>query len=60
MIVLQGDVRPYEEIARLSEGIYDIELEHGVLFSIAPVSKADYETRQSPLLLNVRREGVPA
>ena len=60
MVVLQDEVEPYKEISELADAVYRIELDHGVLFSLAPISKADYEHRRSPLLLNVRREGVPA
>jgi predicted nucleotidyltransferase len=38
--------------------IADLCLEFGVLVSCVYVSKAQFETEKSPLLLNVRREGI--
>jgi hypothetical protein len=38
----------------------DILLEYGELISLYPVSERDYESLKSPLLLNARREGIPA
>lgn len=58
-IVLKGPVQPCKEIDRLIEVITDINLEHGVLLSVYPVSEKDYTSLNSPLLLNMRKEGVP-
>lgn len=60
LIVLEGPVDPYEEIDRLSEPVYEIELEHGVLLGIVPASTEDYVGGTTPLMRNARREGVPA
>lgn len=40
--------------------IVELDLKYGVLLSAYPVSESDYRERRSPLLLNLRREGVPA
>jgi len=40
--------------------IMEINLKYGVLISVYPVSDDDYKKVKSPLLINVRREGVPA
>jgi len=58
-IVLQGNVAVCEEIDRLIDLITDINLKYGVLLSVYPVSEKDYNSRNSPLLLNIRKEGVP-
>lgn len=60
MLVLDGEVQPGQEIDALADLIWEILVEHGVLLSVFPVSSEDYETRQSPLLINARRDGVPA
>ena len=60
LIVLEGKVIPGKEIDRMIDIITEINLKHGVLISIYPVSEEDYSTINSPLLINVRREGVPA
>jgi predicted nucleotidyltransferase len=58
-IVLAGDVRPGREIDRMIDIITDINLEYGVLLSVYPVSEQDYRHTNSPLLINIRREGIP-
>ncbi len=60
MIVLEGEVRPFEELDKIGDLVWSVDMEHDVLLAVVPVSLDDYETRQSPLLMNVRREGVPA
>lgn len=59
-IVLEGDVAAGKEIDRMIDIITEINLKYGVLLSVYPVSEKDYTSVNSPLLLNVRREGVPA
>ena len=60
LIVLEGKVIPGKEIDRMIDIITEINLKHGVLISVYPISEDDYSTINSPLLINVRREGVPA
>jgi uncharacterized protein len=60
LIVLKGNVAPGREIDRMIDIITEINLKHRVLLSVYPVSDEDYATVNSPLLVNVRREGTPA
>ena len=60
MVVLAGEVKPVEEIDRMLDLVTDLSLEHGVCISAFPVSEEKYASSKSPLMLNVRREGVPA
>ncbi len=60
LIVLKGKVIPGKEIDRMIDIITDINLKHRVLLSIYPISEEGYSTINSPLLINVRREGVLA
>ena len=60
MVVLSGEVQPGLELDRMIDVITDINLAYDVLISVLPVSEDDFNTLQSPLLLNVRQEGVPA
>jgi uncharacterized protein (DUF433 family) len=46
------------EIDKIVDSIYDINLKHNTLISVVPVSYEDYKNINSPLLLNVRQEGV--
>jgi len=58
-IVLEGDVMPGKEIDRMIDIVTEMNLNYGILISIYPVSERDYNSLNSPLLLNLRREGVP-
>ena len=58
-IVLEGDVIPGKEIDLMIDIITEINLNCGVLISVYPVSKKNYNEINSPILLNLRREGVP-
>jgi predicted nucleotidyltransferase len=59
-IVLEGDVAAGKEIDRLIDVITDININNGVLLSVYPVSEKDYISVNSPLLLNIREEGIAA
>jgi predicted nucleotidyltransferase len=59
-VVLAGDVLPGKEIDRMIDVITDINLEYGVLLSVYPVSEENYQNINSPLLMNIRREGISA
>jgi len=58
-IVLKGKVVPGKEIDRIIDTINELNLEHGVLISVYPVSVEWFEKINSPLLLNIRKEGIP-
>lgn len=60
MVILQGKVLPCKEIDVIAESVYEINLKYNVLISLFPISEADYKSRNTPLLINVRKEGVPA
>ena len=60
LIVLEGKIIQGEEIDRMIDVITEINLKYDVLISVYPVSEEDYKKVKSPLLINVRREGVPA
>lgn len=59
-VVLEGNVKPGRELDSMIDAITDINLEFGVLLSVYPVSKDDYANRKSPLLINLRKEGILA
>jgi predicted nucleotidyltransferase len=59
LVVLEGPVRAGEEIRRTANVVADLSLENNVVFSCFFVSRNRFESELSPLLINVRREGVP-
>ncbi|HEY3285051.1 MAG TPA: nucleotidyltransferase domain-containing protein [Armatimonadota bacterium] len=59
LVLLKGPVSPYEEIRRTSDLRAELNLRHNVLVSCVYRPSERYATDQEPLLINVRREGVP-
>jgi hypothetical protein len=57
MLVLRGPVNPHHEIRRLSAIKAELCLKYDV--SCVYASEAEYRQDGTPLILNVRREGVP-
>jgi uncharacterized protein len=60
LVVLKGPVNPGAEIARTSKTRAELSLQYDVVVSCIYISAVRYRTEQSPLLINVRREGIPA
>ena len=60
MVVLSGEVVPGREIDRMIDVITDLNLKYDALLAVVPISEKEFSSRNSPLLLNVRREGTPA
>lgn len=58
LVVLHGPVDLGEEIARTGERMASLSLEYDVVISRLFVSADQFSNEQSPLILNVQREGV--
>ncbi len=58
-IVLDGEVDPCREIDAMIDLITDINLDFETLLSVYPLSITDFKQLNSPLLLNLRKEGKP-
>jgi len=58
LVVLRGPVDPGEEISRTGEVTAGLSLKHDVVISRVFISAKQFSEEQSPLLLNVRREGL--
>ncbi len=58
LIVIKNDFE-YSEMLRLSSDLTaSLSLEHDVVISRAFVSKNAFKIRQTPFIMNVRREGI--
>src|SRR6266508_6593061 len=57
LVVLDGHVDPGKEIDRTGEITAELSLEHNLVVSCLFVSADRYATEESPVLLNVWREG---
>ena len=60
MAVLKGIVDPATEISRLGPITAALSLANDVVISCVFISEERFATEQSPLLINLRREGVNA
>ncbi|MBI4830273.1 MAG: nucleotidyltransferase domain-containing protein [Candidatus Lindowbacteria bacterium] len=60
MVVLKGYVSPGKEILDTGEIAAALSLKYDVVVSCIFVSEERFKNEQSPLLLNVRKEGVAA
>ncbi len=60
LVILAGEIIPGREIDRMIDVITEINLKYDVLLSVLPVSEERYAHVNSPLLINVRKEGIPA
>lgn len=47
-----------EEISTFSELLASLSLQHNCVISVIPIRERDWLTRQNPLLMNIRREGL--
>lgn len=58
LVVLAGDVSPEDEISRTGHILSEISLANDVVVSCTYISAHRYQSENSPILLNIRREGV--
>jgi len=58
LVVLDGNVQPGKEIARTGRTVAALSLESDLVISCIFISVERYLREQTPLLMNVRNEGV--
>lgn len=58
MVVLEGEVNPFAEIDRTIDITASLSLEYDVVISCVHISRERYEREKSPLLINVRHDGI--
>ncbi len=59
MVVLKGDVHPSEELERTGDLVAALSLKYDVLLSTVFRPEEAFYQAETPLLINVRKEGVP-
>lgn len=57
LLVYSNDIRPGEEIHRVSALLADLNLRYQVLVSVLPASENQYHSLESSFWENIRREG---
>jgi len=58
MVVLHGEVSPLNEASRISRFRGDLCLRHDIVITCVYVSADEAQTADTPLLQNIRAEGV--
>jgi predicted nucleotidyltransferase len=58
LVVLKGNVNPGEEIKRTSLMVAELSLEYNQVISRLFVDESRFNSYNSPLLQNIRREGI--
>jgi len=58
LVVIMGDFDYFEMVERTGQIASELSLEHETVVSLAFTSKANFEHRMSPFLLNVKLEGI--
>jgi predicted nucleotidyltransferase len=58
LVILHGDVDPGKEIARTGKAITALSLDYDAVLSCVFMSSKRYASENTPLLLNVRNEGI--
>ncbi|HNZ28639.1 MAG TPA: nucleotidyltransferase domain-containing protein [Candidatus Goldiibacteriota bacterium] len=57
-VVLKGDIFKTAEINRMLDIVTDLNLKYNVLVSVYPVSEQELVKVNSPILINLRQEGI--
>lgn len=58
LVVLKSPVNPGEEIQRTGNVVADLSLHHDVVITCLFMDDIQYQTRNTALLRNIRKEGV--
>jgi len=58
LVILEGEVNPWKEITRTGRVTAAISLKYDVVVSCVYMPEDRFISEQSPLLLNVRKEGI--
>lgn len=58
LVVLRPPVNPGEEIKRTGKAISDLSLHYDVVINCIFMDETHYQTRNGPLLRNIRKEGI--
>lgn len=58
LIVLNNETKPVQEVRKLSSLLSGISLKFNYIVSCVFISKNRYEKEESPLILNIKKEGI--
>lgn len=58
MVVLKGPISPGDEVIRMADIATQLDLKYNTFISLIPIADEDFVHRQTPLMDNIRREGI--
>ncbi len=58
-IILDNFDDPWGEIESTGELVSSLSLKHGVVLCLLPLRERDFLYRNSPLVINLKKEGIP-
>ncbi len=58
LVILNNCPDPIEERETIGDFLWQMDLEYNTVMSVIFVDSEEFATRRSPLLLNVRKEGI--
>lgn len=58
ILLIEEMKNPVEELKKCQSEIHQIDFEHDCLVSLLPIDMAEYKRKNTPFLLNVKKEGI--
>ncbi|MDD3435628.1 MAG: nucleotidyltransferase domain-containing protein [Candidatus Gastranaerophilales bacterium] len=58
LIVLNNEIKPIEEIRKVNNILSDISLKFNQMVSCVFMSQKRFDSEKSPLILNIKKEGI--
>ncbi len=58
LVILKKKKIPNDKHERIIDLLADLSIEYGVLVSLIYISEVQWQTEKSPLLLNIKKEGI--
>ena len=59
LLILNGDFDTWEEIKRAGGIVSELSLRYGITVSLIPISNNEFQDGKTPLVMEVKKEGVP-
>lgn len=57
-VIIRGKIRPYEELMKIIDATYEIELNNDFVFNFHPISKKTYSSSTFSFYESIKNEGI--
>lgn len=57
-VIVKGNIRPYEELKKITNATFEIDLDYNVVLNFHPISEIDYQESKYSFLETIRDEGI--